>query len=184
MPRTRNHKAQERLAELIAELRSFRRWRGDMPQTTLSERLHVTTNSVADWEAGRDSPSARHFVMWSHELGLRAAVTDTNGIEVPVGDNTSPGNDEPYPHPQLRELAATLRAVRIQRQLNQTALSTTLGCSQRSITRWETANGYPPPITLIQWAHALECELMLLLAQTITFPSVVHGAPQVPHQQD
>jgi DNA-binding transcriptional regulator YiaG len=157
-----NRAAQEQLAMLFAELKQARRRRGDLPQEVLAARLDVVTASVADWEAGRDNPSAVHLVMWSHELGLRVAITDSDGNEIFVAGDDHTVRGESQALRELRRLSATLRTVRTRRRFSQAVLAATLGVNRRSITRWESAEGYPRPIGFVLWAHALECSVCLL----------------------
>jgi DNA-binding transcriptional regulator YiaG len=162
-----NRAAQEQLAALLAELKYVRRRRGDLPQELLAARLDVVTSSVADWEAGRDNPSAPHLVIWSRELGLRMAIMDSEGneIPVPVDDDATQGSpDEAYAQRELRHLSAALRAARARQRLSQAKLAAMLGVNRRSITRWESAGGYPRPIGFVLWACALECKVHLLPA--------------------
>ncbi|MBS2966642.1 helix-turn-helix domain-containing protein [Actinocrinis puniceicyclus] len=157
-----NHLAQERLTALVEELKRVRYWRGDLPQEVLAARLNVATHSVADWEAGRDNPSAPHLMAWSRELGLRVAITDSDGNEIPVAPDTDTACEEPYPQRELRRLSTALRTARMRRRLTQASLAAKLGVNQRSITRWERAEGYPRPIGFVLWARALECNVRLL----------------------
>ena len=167
--------AQEQLAALLAELRCVRRRRGDLSQELLASRLDVVTHSVADWEAGRDNPSAPHLVVWSRKLGLRVAIMDSEGNEIPVpvdadtnadadADAASDDPDEFYAQRELKRLSAALRTARTHRRLSQATLAVTLGVNRRSITRWESAGGYPRPIGFVLWARALECRVHLLPA--------------------
>jgi YD repeat-containing protein len=161
----RDQVAEEHLAALLQELRRVRRWRGDLPQEVLAARLGVVTNSVTDWEAGRDNPSAPHWVAWSHELGRRVAITDADGNEFSVaGDRISTVYGEPYAYRELRRMSSILRAVRTRRRVSQSTLAANLGVNRRSVTRWESVEGYPRPIGYVLWAHALECDVRLLPA--------------------
>ena len=161
-----NQAAQEQLNALVRELKQVRRRRGDLPQELLAERLDVVTNSVADWEAGRDNPSAPHLMEWSRALGLRVAITDVDGREIPVAVEldveTAP--EEPVAQRELRRLSTALRTARSRRRLSQAALAAELGVNRRSITRWENAEGYPRPIGFVLWARVLECNVRLLPA--------------------
>lgn len=153
------------LNTLLAELKQLRRRRGDLPQEVLAARLDVVTTSLASWEAGREQPTAIHLVMWSRELGLRVAIIDRDGIEVSVSIVVDPaglGADDSYSQRELRRLSAALRSARSRRRLSQAALAARLGVNRRSITRWETAQGYPRPIGLVLWARALECNVRLV----------------------
>lgn len=165
-----NQAAQERLSALIGELRQVRRRHGDLPQELLAARLNVVPHSVADWEAGRDNPSTPHLMEWSRALGLRVAITDAAGSEIPVkadleADTPLDKADEPLVQRELRRLSAALRVARLRQKLSQTALAAQLGVSQRSITRWESADGYPRPIGFVLWARVLQCEVRLLPAR-------------------
>lgn len=162
-----NQAAQEQLAALLAELKGVRRRRGDMPQELLATRLDVVTNSVADWEASRDNPSAPHLMLWSRELGLRVAIMDSEGHEISVpADAVATQEDSGDFHAQreLARLSAALRTARTRQGLPQTALAETLRVNLRSITRWESAHGYPRPLGFVLWAGALECNVRLLPA--------------------
>lgn len=159
--------AQEQLTALIRELKHVRRRRGDLPQEALAARLDVVTHSVADWEAGRDNPSTPHLMEWSRALGLRVAIMDADGSEIPVPVDTDVDSslgepDEPPAQCELRRLSAALRTARARRELSQAALAAELGVNRRSITRWENAQGYPRPIGFMLWVRVLECNVRLL----------------------
>ncbi len=164
-----NQAVQEQLTALLRELQQVRRQRGDLPQTVLAARLDVVTHSVADWEAGRDSPTTPHLIEWSRALGLRVAITDADGGEIPAtvdvdADSPRGESDEPLVESELRRLSNALRAARARRELSQAALAAELGVNRRSITRWENAEVYPRPIGFVLWARVLECDVRLLPA--------------------
>lgn len=165
MTPVRDQAAEEHLAALLRELRRVRHRRGDLPQEALAARLGVVTNSVADWEAGRDNPSAPHWIAWSHELGRRVAITDSDGDEIWVAvDRINTVYGEPYAYRELRRMSSALRTARTRRRMSQAALAASLGVNRRSVTRWESVEGYPRPIGYVLWAQALECDVRLLPA--------------------
>lgn len=154
---------EKQLALLFAELKQVRRRRGDLPQELLAARLNVVTSSVADWEAGRDNPSAAHLAMWCRELGLRLAITDSEENEISVAiDHDAAYDDEACANRELRRLSASLRAMRARRRLSQSTLAAYLEVTRRSITRWESGKGYPRPLGFVLWARALDCNVRLL----------------------
>jgi DNA-binding transcriptional regulator YiaG len=156
--------ARERLAALSSELKRARHQRGDLPQELLATRLGVVTTSVANWEAGRDDPSAPHWMEWSRELGRRVAITDSDGNEILAVPGPGAMRREPHAYRELRRMSTVLRAVRVRRRLPQEALAAKLGVNRRSVIRWESVEGYPRPTGYVHWALALGCDVHLLPA--------------------
>lgn len=166
MPLICKQTAQEQLSALLAELKQVRRQRGDLPQEVLAARLNVVTNSVADWEAGRDNPSAPHLIAWSRALDLRVVVTNSRGSEIPAPDGSDIDTpdaepDECLAHRELRQISAALRTERVRQRISQATLAAELGVTQRSISRWESAEGYPRPVRFLLWARVLQCDVRL-----------------------
>jgi transcriptional regulator with XRE-family HTH domain len=178
--------AREQFTALLAQLSQVRRRRGDLTQEIVAARLGVGTPAYSDWEAGRDDPTAVHFMEWSRVLGLRVAITDLDGNEISAAADTDAAHDElddTHVQHALRRLSAVLRAQRAGRCLSQATLSATLGVNRRSITRWESARGYPRPIGFVSWARALKCNIRLVPAQThedLTVLRILAGQHQLP----
>lgn len=171
--------ARGQAAALFEQLKQTRRRRGDLPQELLAARLEVATNSVADWEACRDHPSSPHLMLWSRELGLRVAITDRGGIEIPAEANRDGPGDLPYAERELRRLSAALRAARARQRVSQAALACRLQVSLRTVGRWETAAGFPRPIGFVRWARALDSDVRLLPVSTSQpwHVTALHTAP-------
>ncbi|MEY9931144.1 transcriptional regulator with XRE-family HTH domain [Catenulispora sp. GP43] len=150
--------ARRRLNEIQSQLLSARHDAG-LTQLTLSALVGVASRSLRDWEKGRDTPSLRHLINWANALEFRLAIVDplTNTPHSPVASQ----DDDPFEIHELRRLTMPLESIRRQRELSQGDLALLLGVSRSSVQRWEDAEKFPRPATLIAWAGRLKCAVRL-----------------------
>lgn len=150
--------ARRRLNEIQSQLLSARHDAG-LTQLTLSALVGVASRSLRDWEKGRDTPSLRHLINWAHALKFRLAIVDPsrNRRYSPAASD----DDAPFEIHELRRLAMPLESIRRERDLSQGDLALLLGVSRSSVQRWEDAEKFPRPTTLIAWAGRLKCAVRL-----------------------
>lgn len=151
--------ARSELTALLTELTGARRRRGDLPQQLLAGRLSVATSSLADWEAGRDSPTTVHMILWARELGLRLTIIDQQGHESDAA--ITPADSDRWEVHEMRRMATALRTERLRQGVLQASLAAQLEMTRRSIVRLERAQGYPRPIGLVVWARTLDRKVRL-----------------------
>jgi len=150
--------ARRRLHEIQSQLLSARR-AAMVTQLALSDVVGVASRSLRDWEKGHDTPSLRHLINWADALGFRLVIVDAL-----MSLKNSPlalHEDEPFEIHELRRLAQPLEYTRRARELSQGDLALLLGVSRSSIQRWEDAEKFPRPTTLIAWAGRLKCTVKL-----------------------
>ncbi|GAA2011723.1 hypothetical protein GCM10009839_02400 [Catenulispora yoronensis] len=151
---------QEEVAVLTVQLTAARVQRGDLPQHRLASLLGVSTNSVIDWESGRESLTVRHLIVWARALMLRLVIVDTLGARVHLPLVRDRGEDwDTY---ELRRLITTLRDIRkAGDRLTQIEVARRAGVGQTSLRHWETLTTAPRTFSLIRWAMALDCGIRL-----------------------
>ena len=147
------------LTALLIGLKHTRQRRGDMPQRRLAEILEVAANSVQDWELLRDTPTLQHMILWARELGYRLEVRDD---QLPAAPEPRLEGTDAHEARELARIALTLRAARRHRGLRQDQLAERLTVSRWSVIRWERAQVFPRPITLLRWAITLGCRVQLV----------------------
>ena len=151
-------RARRRLSEIQSQLLSARRT-SRLTQEVLSDRLGVASRSLRDWEKSYDTPSLKHLIAWADALGFRLVIVD------PLRDSELPPvaleEDEPFEVHEMRRLAHPLESSRRTRGLSQGDLALLLGVSRSSVQRWEDAEKFPRPSTLIAWANRLNCSVKL-----------------------
>ena len=131
----------------MRELKIARSDHGDLSRRVLAERLGVTSGSIVDWEAGRDSPTMFHLIRWAHVLGLVLRVAE-QGREPLRYQRSEPEVREPWDVCEMRELAIALHAARLAEGRSQADVAAELGVNRWSISQWEIRARPSPPYRL------------------------------------
>jgi DNA-binding XRE family transcriptional regulator len=113
--------------------------------------------AVGAWETGKDTPALGNFLRWAETLGLTAAVTGA-----PTGDTPVPRRGEPLEQFRIRCLTSALAGAREHSNWSQEMVGDALGVSTWTVHMWETGHRVPRTLRLIEWCHALGCELTLV----------------------